>query len=83
MTRRDLLRLLLASAVTEAVDVERLLWTPKPIITVPARGVNVYKFEFDWTLTKMSNEYLYRFSMDAYIADNVFPAVPSERATIF
>lgn len=34
--RRTLIKLLLASAVAEAVDVERLLWTPKPIITVPA-----------------------------------------------
>jgi len=36
MTRRDLLRLLLASAMAEAVDVEQLLWVPRPIITVPA-----------------------------------------------
>lgn len=36
MTRRDLMRLLLASAIAEVVDVERLLWTPKPIVTVPA-----------------------------------------------
>jgi hypothetical protein len=36
MTRRDLLKLLLASAIAEAVDVEQMLWTPKPIITVPA-----------------------------------------------
>lgn len=35
MTRRDLLRLLLVSAVAEAVDVEKLLWVPKPIVTVP------------------------------------------------
>ena len=34
-TRRDLLRLMLASAVAEVVDVEKLLWVPKPIITVP------------------------------------------------
>lgn len=35
VTRRDLLKLLLASAVAEAVDVEKLLWTPKAIVTVP------------------------------------------------
>lgn len=35
MNRRDLLRLLLGSAIAEAVDVERLLWVPKPIVTVP------------------------------------------------
>ncbi len=36
LTRRDLLRMLLASPIAAAVDVEQLLWTPKPIITVPA-----------------------------------------------
>src|SRR5688572_22165546 len=36
ISRRSFLRVLLASAVAESVDVEKLLWTPKPIITVPA-----------------------------------------------
>lgn len=36
MTRRDLLRLLLASPLAAAVDLEKLLWAPKPIVTVPA-----------------------------------------------
>jgi len=40
MNRRSFLRFLLASAAAEAVaetiDIERLLWVPKPIITVPA-----------------------------------------------
>lgn len=36
MTRRDLLKFLLTTAVAEAVDVEKLLWVPKPIVTVPA-----------------------------------------------
>ncbi len=36
MTRRDLLKILLASAVADALDVERLLWVPRPIVTVPA-----------------------------------------------
>jgi len=36
MTRRDLLRLMLATAAAEAVDFEKLLWTPKTIVTVPA-----------------------------------------------
>ena len=36
MNRRDLLRLLLASVIAEAVDVERLLWVPKPIVSVAA-----------------------------------------------
>lgn len=36
--RRDFLKLLLSTALAEAVDVEQLLWVPKPIITVPAFG---------------------------------------------
>lgn len=36
MTRRDLLRYLLATTLAATVDLEHLLWTPKPIITVPA-----------------------------------------------
>lgn len=36
MRRRDFLRLLLASPLAATVDVEQLLWTPKPIIVVPA-----------------------------------------------
>lgn len=43
MTRRDLMKILLGTAIAEAVDVERLLWTPKPIITVPAMGTPVYR----------------------------------------
>lgn len=34
--RRSFLKLLLASALAEAVDVEQLLWIPRAIITVPA-----------------------------------------------
>lgn len=40
MNRRDLLKLLLASVIAEAVDVEQLLWAPKPIVTVPAHYVS-------------------------------------------
>lgn len=36
ISRRGFLRLLLASPLAATVDVERLLWVPKPIITVPA-----------------------------------------------
>jgi len=41
MNRRDFLRVLLASAVAESLDVEKLLWTPKPIITVPSFSAGV------------------------------------------
>lgn len=43
MNRRDFLRILLSSAIAEAVDVEQLLWVPKPIVTVPERVIAV-----DW-----------------------------------
>jgi hypothetical protein len=52
MDRRGFLKLLLASAVAEAVDVEKLLWVPKPIITVPSNyesaieGINRATFKF-------------------------------------
>lgn len=36
MNRRDLIRLLLAAPIATALDVEKLLWVPKPIVTVPA-----------------------------------------------
>lgn len=42
MTRRDLLKLLLSSAIAESIDVEKLLWTPKPIITVPTLPISLY-----------------------------------------
>lgn len=34
--RRSFLRLMLAAPIAATVDVEKLLWVPKPIITVPA-----------------------------------------------
>jgi hypothetical protein len=36
MDRRGFLAVLLGTAAAEAIDFERLLWIPKPIITVPA-----------------------------------------------
>ncbi len=35
LSRRDLLKILLGSAMAATLDVEKLLWIPKPIITVP------------------------------------------------
>lgn len=43
-SRRSFLNLLLASAAAESVDFERLLWTPKPIITVPAINQATYSY---------------------------------------
>jgi hypothetical protein len=40
ISRRGFLKFLLAAGVAEAaMDVERLLWVPRPIITVPAMPV--------------------------------------------
>jgi hypothetical protein len=36
MERRTLIKLLLSTALAESVDFEKLLWVPKPMITVPA-----------------------------------------------
>lgn len=36
MTRRDLLKILLTAPIAATLDVEKLLWVPSPIITVPA-----------------------------------------------
>ncbi len=35
MQRRDFLKLLLSTPIAAELDVEKLLWVPKPIITVP------------------------------------------------
>ena len=40
-TRRDFLRVLLATPLAATFDVERLLWTPQTMITVPAMPVIV------------------------------------------
>jgi len=48
MQRRDFLKLLLGTAIAEVVDVEKLLWVPKPIITVPALPPTMYGI--DWGL---------------------------------
>lgn len=54
ITRRDLLRILLAAPIAATVDVERLLWVPKPIIVVPAMPSPqtikkfIYYYGVDW-----------------------------------
>ena len=64
MDRRTLLKLLLASAMAEAVDFERLLWVPKPIITVPQ--FRLADFVFDPKLTEIAAQYVsFRYS-DAF-----------------
>jgi hypothetical protein len=36
ISRRDLLKILLATPAAALIDYENLLWTPKPIIVVPS-----------------------------------------------
>jgi hypothetical protein len=62
------MRLLLASAVAEAVDVEKLLWVPKPIVTVPARPMELVIL--DTMLTNISISYK---MPDGFICEQVFP----------
>lgn len=40
-SRRDFLKLLLATAAAESIDYEKLLWVPKPIVTVTAKPVTI------------------------------------------
>lgn len=54
LTRRDLLRLLLAAPIAAAVDVEQLLWTPKPIITVPAMPLAFHPDAFALAMDPMT-----------------------------
>lgn len=40
MNRRDFLRFLIAAPIAAELDVEKLLWVPRPIVTVP--GLSAY-----------------------------------------
>lgn len=66
MNRRAFLQLLTTGAIgaglAESIDLERLLWTPKPIITVPAMpkamGMSVrFVREWDALLSKHVNRF--------------------------
>ena len=48
LSRRDLLRWLLASPVAATLDVERLLWVPKPLVVVPAFLTNAQLVARAW-----------------------------------
>lgn len=69
MDRRTFLRVLLASAVAEAVDVERLLWTPKPMVTVPEMPLTLHPDAFRFVmepiteLAEMQRRYNYYRSL--------------------
>lgn len=59
ISRRGFLRLLLASPIAATVDVEKLLWVPKPIITVPSLiRVDVFdRYEYTWKYVSVSTPY--------------------------
>lgn len=51
INRRNFIRLLLASSITQTVDVEKLLWTPTKTIFIPSKkqidfmyGIPYHKF---------------------------------------
>ncbi len=50
MRRREVLRLLLAGAAGMAFDVERLLWTPGSLVSVPAMPTGYYYGTVELTL---------------------------------
>lgn len=61
MRRRDFLKILLAApAIAATVDVEQLLWEPKPMVTVPEMPAPM-RFdghEFSFTLEEFTEEHL-------------------------
>lgn len=73
VTRRDMLRILLAAPIAATVDVERLLWVPKPIIVVPAmpspRTLQriIYYYGVDWAKWD---------GLDQSVVYNISPNIP-------
>lgn len=83
MTRRDLLRLLLAAPLAAAVDVEQFLWVPSPMVTVPAMPLRVVD-----TATGISIRFVrqYDISTDRWpsrIYTDVLEGIPSTRQPDF
>lgn len=48
-TRRDFLKYLLATPLAMELDVEKLLWVPKPIITVPELPITLWGIPYHQT----------------------------------
>jgi len=67
--RRAFLAVLLGTAAAEAIDFERLLWIPKPIITVPEMPLR-YTAPLDGFWTDDLLQQLVRFSNQ--IADDTY-----------
>ena len=70
LSRRDLLRHLLMLPMAATLDVEQLLWVPKPIVTVPALppawvgGINAATYSF-WRNQQVSGDWSQRETMRA------------------
>lgn len=74
-SRRDFLKLLLAAPIAATVDVEKLLWVPTPMVTVPAMPWLVFHrdaFAFvmkDMPLDEMQRRYNYYRSLEMELVD--------------
>lgn len=69
MDRRTLLKLMLSSALAEAVDFEKLLWVPKPIVTVPAMPrfiVDGNIFSQRWSTERAAMEWIWLDTVGFY-----------------
>ena len=76
-TRRDFLKILLSSAAAEAIDFEKLLWTPKTIVSVPALPVGIpyhnnVVFTYRWYY-KPHPKQIEFYNEQIKIQDTIFP----------
>lgn len=69
--RRSFLKLLLATAAAEAVDFDKLLWVPKPVVTVRAALPGTYG------ATTRSTETFWRNQLDYAHLPKVLPTFDS------
>jgi len=56
MTRRQLLKLLLSSSIAEVIDVEKLLWIPGQMVSIPSRALTkeIMNQAFDASLLSLT-----------------------------
>ncbi len=76
LTRRDLIKLLLAAPIAATVDVEQLLWVPKPIVVVPTMPFKPY---LDVMLTNISVAYIRSTPFGS--AHELYEAMPISRSS--
>jgi hypothetical protein len=68
LTRRDVLRYLLMTPMALTLDVEQLLWVPKPIIVVPSMPVALTGRPS--SLADLMDAMYWKVREDAYGEDN-------------